>query len=317
MNMPLADFHCDVLMKLFDDEGLSFQNEASGKLDVTYERLKKADAVFQTFAVFVRPALSGKIEPYLRCIDLFYRHVISHPGMAFIRSKNDLKRSLAEGKIGAMLSLEGIDGLQGDAALLRIMYRLGVRAAGFTWNHANWAADGAMEDRGAGLTAQGKAFVRACDELGIILDVSHLSERAFWDMADTASHTIIASHSNAASVLSHKRNLTDDQIKAVIAMQGLVGITYVPYFASSAAVVTVGDLLRHVERICELGGERNLMLGSDFDGIEKYIDQLKSPADVFRIQEALLKRYSAQQTENFLSGNALRFLMNRLPEDPA
>ncbi|MFD1952943.1 dipeptidase [Paenibacillus thailandensis] len=314
MQMPIADFHCDVLFKLLEDERLSFRDDTSGKLDVTYKRLKQAKSVFQTFAIFVQPGDNAGIEPYFKSIDLFYRCVLPNPDIAFIQYKDDLERSLAEGKIGAMLSLEGLDGLQGDPAMLRIMYRLGVRAAGFTWNNANWAADGAMEERGAGLTAQGKAFVRECDELGMMLDVSHLSERAFWDMVDTASKTVIASHSNAASVLPHKRNLSDDQIKAIIALEGLIGVTFVPYFVSGSEVVTIDDLLRHVERICELGGERHLMLGSDFDGIARYIDKLHNPADVIHLQDALLKRYSARQTERFLSGNTIRFLRERLPE---
>jgi membrane dipeptidase len=145
------------------------------------------------------------------------------------------------------------------------------------------------------------------------VDVSHLSERAFWDVADLASRTIIASHSNAKALLNHPRNLTDEQIKAILALQGLIGVTYVPWFVAEGEQVTIDHVLRHIEHICELGGEQHLMLGSDFDGIDKYVSGLTHPGEVYRLREALLKRYTEQQTKQFLSGNALSFLAAHLP----
>lgn len=314
MAFGIADFHCDVLSKLLVHPKLTFRNSESNLLDVTYERLKESGAVLQTFAVYIPEKLNGSIEPILESIDLFYEQVLACPDMRLIRNSSDLTESLTSGKIGALLSLEGVDGLQGSLSILRLLYRLGVRAAGLTWNHANWAADGVMEPRGGGLTARGKAFVTECDNLGILVDVSHLSERAFWDVADLAQRTIIASHSNTKALLNHPRNLTDDQIKAIIALQGLIGITYVPWFVAEGEQVTIDDILRHVDHVCGLGGEHHLMLGSDFDGIDKYVNGLTHPSEVYRLREALLKRYSEEQTKRFLSGNALTFLAENLPE---
>ncbi|NIK68906.1 dipeptidase [Paenibacillus sp. BK033] len=313
MSYGIADFHCDVLSKLLAHPNLTFQESEPGLLDVTYERLKESGAVLQTFAVYIPEKLNGSIEPILECIDHFYEKVLACPDMMLIRSQSDLAESLAAGKIGALLSLEGVDGLQGSMPILRLLYRLGVRAAGLTWNHANWAADGVMEARGGGLTAKGKDFVAECDKLGILVDVSHLSEKAFWDVADLAAKTIIASHSNAKALLNHPRNLTDDQIKAIIALQGLVGITYVPWFVAEGEKTTVDDVLRHIDHVGGLGGERHIMLGSDFDGIDKYVNGLTHPGEVYRLREALLKNYSEEQTKRFLSGNALSFLSVNLP----
>ncbi|SFD69963.1 membrane dipeptidase [Paenibacillus catalpae] len=314
MTFSIADFHCDVLSKLLVHPNLTFQGSETGLLDVTYERLKESGAVLQTFAVYIPEKLNGSIEPILASIDHFYEQVLTCPDMMLIRSQADLAESLAMGKIGALLSLEGVDGLQGSIPILRLLHRLGVRAAGLTWNHANWAADGVMEPRGGGLTAQGKTFVTECDKLGILVDVSHLSERAFWDVADLASRTIIASHSNAKTLLNHPRNLTDDQIRAIIALQGLIGITYVPWFVADGEQVTVDDVLRHIDHVGGLGGEQHIMLGSDFDGIDKYVNGLTHPGEVYRLREAMLKRYSEEQTKRFLSGNALTFLAANLPE---
>ncbi|ALS27628.1 membrane dipeptidase [Paenibacillus sp. 32O-W] len=308
----MIDFHCDVLCKLLDDDRLDFAAGSDG-LDVTFPRLKAAGSLLQTFAVYIPERQHGGMTPVWRSIDLFYRKVLSIPGIRLIRSAADLEAAGRERQIGALLSLEGVDRLDGDLTLLRILYRLGVRAVGLTWNHANWAADGVMEPRGAGLTGKGKEFVRECERLSIIVDVSHLSEAGFWDVCDLAGRPFIASHSNARSVCDHPRNLTDDQIRAIIAVDGRIGMTFVPWFVRPEAPVTTDDLLRHIEHVCALGGDRHIMLGSDFDGIDRHMEDLRSPEDVWRLKEALLKRYSAEQTERFFSGNALRYLTAMLP----
>lgn len=314
MKNRLVDFHCDVLSKLLVDPKLTFMNSQSDKLDVTYERLKQAGTAVQIFAIYIPESINGPIEPILESIDRFYQHVLTCPDMKFIQTKADLSECVSLGKMGAMLSLEGVDGLQGNLSLLRVLYQLGVRAAGLTWNHANWAADGVMEPRGGGLTAKGKDLIRECDRLGILIDVSHLSERAFWETADLAARTIIASHSNARAIFDHPRNLTDEQLKAIIALQGMVGITFVPWFLANGENVTIHDVLRHIEHVCELGGENHIMFGSDFDGIDHHVSELTHPGQVYALHEALLRHYSAEQTERFLSGNALSFLAHHLPD---
>ncbi|WP_224722162.1 dipeptidase [Paenibacillus vietnamensis] len=313
--MKIADFHCDALCKLLLDNKLTFRNSKPGSLDVTYERLKASNAVLQTFAIYIPESMNGRLEPILESIDRFQQHVLICEDMVWVKSAKDLDVCLKQGKTGALLSLEGVDGIQGQMSLLRILYQIGVRAAGLTWNHANWAADGTMEPRGGGLTGKGRQFVEESNRLGILLDVSHLSDQAFWDVAEHSDKPIIASHSNARTICDHPRNLTDEQIKRIIAMDGRIGITYVPWFVSKEDTVTVDDLIRHVEYICELGGEDCIMLGSDFDGIDRYISKLTNPEEVVNLQEGLLKRYSVRQTEKFLSANALTFLARNLPDE--
>lgn len=311
--MNVVDFHCDVLCKLLLDEQLTFRAGKPERLDVTYERLKAAGTVLQTFAIYIPQSLNGRLEPILESVDRFHQLILTCEDMKWVRTIQDLDFCVNNGKIGALLSLEGVDGLQGQMSMLRIMQQLGIRAAGLTWNHANWVADGAMEPRGGGLTAKGRTFVEECNQLEILIDVSHLSERAFWDVAELSARPFLASHSNARAICDHPRNLTNAQIEEIIAKQGLVGITFVPWFVSQAEVVGVDDLLRHIEHICELGGANHIMLGSDFDGIDRYIKGLTHPGELVSLQEALLKRYSSTQTEQFMSGNALRFLKNSLP----
>lgn len=313
--MKVVDFHCDVLYKMLLDDTLMFQASKLGSLDVTYERLKASGTVLQTFAIYIPQSMNGRLEPILESLDRFHQFVLSCENMVWVRTVKELDSCIRDGKIGALLSLEGVDGLNGQMSMLRILHQLGVRAAGLTWNHANWAADGAMEPRGGGLTVKGRLFVEQCNNLGIIIDVSHLSDRAFWDIAELSSQPFIASHSNARAVCEHPRNLTDEQIAAIIKAQGLIGVTYVPWFVSHAEVVTIDHLLHHIEHICELGGEHGVMLGSDFDGIDRYIVGLSHPGELYALQEALLKRYTEQQVKQFMSENAIRFLRTNLPND--
>ncbi|SFI51765.1 membrane dipeptidase [Paenibacillus sp. UNC496MF] len=311
-----ADFHCDVIWKLLEDPTLSFERDDQGKLDVTLPRLKQAGSTFQTFALYIPDRMEKTMVPLLQSVDLFYRKVLALPEMAFIRTAGDvaaLRRN--PGTIGAMLSLEGADGLQGDLAMLRILFALGVRAAGLTWNNANWGADGVLEPRGGGLTKKGRAFVEECNRLGILVDVSHLSDRAFWDALQLSGKPVIASHSNCRSLCPHPRNLTDEQIKALLAAGGLIGVTFVPQFVSSTrAPAAIADVLRHVERICEFGGERQLMFGSDFDGIDQYVRELTHPGELHRLQDALSANYSDALVGAFFETNAMTFLAKHLPQ---
>jgi len=311
-----VDFHCDALCKLLTEKDAVYAGGDANQtiLDVTRERLSEAGAGLQVFAIYIPEEMNGDLKPVLRSVDLFYRHIAAAPGTVFVRNRGDLARAASSGRLGAMLSLEGVDGLQGDLGMLHILYYLGVRAVGITWNHANWAADGVLEPRQGGLTRQGKALVRECVGLGLLLDVSHLAEKGFWEVADMTVKPIVASHANAMSVCSHPRNLTDDQIRAIIAQDGRIGITFVPWFLRSDGPARIDDVIRHVEHVCSLGGERQVMFGSDYDGIDTHVEGLRSPADAARLREALLKRYSEAQTDGFLRGNAWRFLSTHLPD---
>jgi Zn-dependent dipeptidase, microsomal dipeptidase homolog len=311
--MRMIDFHCDVLSKLLEDREAEFSGPGAASLDVTYERLQEAGTALQVFAVYIPARLSGRIEPILESIDLFYEKVVSCGRMQPVRNRQELDACLNEGRIGAMLSLEGVDGLNGSLPALRLLHRLGVRAAGLTWNHANWAADGIMEPRGGGLTTEGRRLVEEMLKLDMLLDVSHLSERGFWELISLSPKPLIASHSNAREICGHPRNLTDDQIAALIGGGGMIGLTYVPWFITSGEEAAIDDLLRHVDHICALGGAANLMLGSDFDGIDRHAAGLSHPGELYRLREAMMKRYGEELTEAIIGGNALRFLRSRLP----
>jgi len=308
-----ADFHCDALSKLLTGDATAFTGEGAAKLDVNWERLQAGGADLQNFAIYLPERMPQKFEHVLQTVDLFYRHVLTIPDIAFIRTADDLREAERTGRMAAMLSLEGAEGLEGDMTSLRILHYLGVRSIGLTWNHANWAADGVLEPRQGGLTRRGRELISACNDLGILVDVSHLAEKGFWEAAELSVKPIIASHSNARAILDHPRNLTDDQICAIIARDGLIGITYVPWFVKRSDSVTIDDLLPHIERVCSLGGERNLMLGSDFDGIDRHIEHLTNPMGTAALLERLDQRYGERIARGIARDNAWQFLLRHLP----
>jgi len=311
--MRKIDFHCDVISKLLLEHRLDFHKEDfSDKLDVTLQSLLDADYMIQVFAVYIPSDHPKDLITIMKSIEIFYERISNHPNIIVVDSPIDVERCKATNKVGAILSLEGVDGLQGHIFLTSLLYRLGVRFAGLTWNAMNWAADGVMEASGAGLSSLGRDFVVQCNNLGITIDVSHLSERSFWDVIKVSSKPVIASHSNVKSICDHPRNLTDDQISAIIEKNGLIGITYVPWFVVTGEKATIADLIKHIDHIIQLGGENHIMLGSDFDGIESYIEGLRSPRDVDKLEAMLLQRYDVEIVEKIMWRNAYQFLLRNL-----
>jgi membrane dipeptidase len=311
--MKVIDTHCDVLYKMLLDESLDFTN--ANQLDVTYNQMKKANILMQCFAIFLPSELSdNQKQTILKAVDLFYLNILKYPDIQLIRSKQDLKSIINQpNKMGALLSLEGVDGLQGDFVLLRTLCRLGLRAVGITWNHANWAADGIGEARAGGFTERGKALVDHCEELELILDVSHLSETAFWELVERASRPFIASHSNAYSICNHPRNLKDDQIKAILSMNGHIGLTFVPQFVKDQDEVSMKDLLHHIDHVCALGGQKHIGFGSDFDGIDRWIRGLENTADYTIFSNLLLKHYDENFVQDLLWRNWFEYYSTWLP----
>ncbi len=313
--MKSVDLHCDVLYKMLINNGADFSANHSDILDVTYNRLRQAKTVVQAFAVYIPQSRQDWLAAVLESISYFNSEVVSTFGMRAVTNKKELNKVLAAGEIGALLTLEGTDGLYGKPALLDTLYRLGIRMIGLTWNFANWAADGALEPRNGGLTLKGREFVQRCEQTGILLDVSHLSERSFWELLEHTERPFVASHSNCAALCSHPRNLNDAQINAVIAREGRIGITYVPQFLAAERKATLYDIVCHIEHICMLGGEQTIVLGSDFDGIEQHVPDLEHPGKLYNLVNELLKYYTEHQVKHFLSYNALLFLESHLPKE--
>ncbi|MDF9841303.1 membrane dipeptidase [Paenibacillus sp. PastF-1] len=308
----VADFHCDALSKLQAEPDIHFNNDH--RLDVTAERLAAGNVGLQVFAVYLSGTL-GKpgFERILGQLELFRKRVITGEGLRWLRWKEEAVITPAPEQAWAMLSLEGADGLEGNLFYAELLFELGVRFLGITWNYANWAADGVLESRNGGFTEKGRQLIEWCNTSGMLLDVSHLSPAGFWELAERSTRPFIASHSNAATVCNHPRNLSDEQIKALAAMDGRIGLTFVPWFVRNGGGAKADDLLKHIEHVCSLGGSRQLMFGSDFDGIDAWIEGLEHPGKYTDLADLLLKHYPEDEVKGWLHGNAMRFLNTHLP----
>lgn len=288
-------------------------NQSEPGVDVNRDRLERGGVGTQCFAMYLSESLPHPgMYDLLDMADLFSTRIASDAQTIWIKTSEDLENSRTSGKLGAILTLEGVDGLQGNLGFLRILYNLGLRIVGVTWNYANWAADGIGEPRGGAFTNIGKLFVQECDRLGLIMDVSHLSEEGFWELTELSQHSFVATHSNARRICPHRRNLTDDQIGAIIQMDGRMGLTFVPWFVKEKNAA-VKDLLLHIDHIGSLGGAGIIGFGSDFDGFEEKLPGLSDPSDYPFLVNELLKHYRQEDVDNFLYGNWHRFLKQRLP----
>ncbi len=245
------------------------------------------------------------------------------PGLFRIcRTMNEAIEAKKADELAIFLSLEGAEPLQNDLQLLTIFYELGVRALGLVWSRRNYVADGCSffdnTHQAAGLTAFGVEVVERAEELGIVIDVSHLADTGFADLLHVVKKPFIASHSNCRSLASHKRNLTDEQIKALADRGGVVGMNCIVNFISDAEEEpTVEDLVNHVDHIVNLAGCEHVALGFDLcDGFEDYCqtgdssktsDLLPDHSHLPYFTEALIKRgYSERHILGFLGGNLQR-----------
>jgi membrane dipeptidase len=305
--MKIIDLHCDALCKIWRSNG-KLNYSSADELGTNKDRLFKGEVMVQCFAVFVPPVLKAeqKFQAALDQIHYFYDEVLGkNPEIKHIKDWADFDR-LQNGEIGAMLTLEGVDAIGNDLHQLNILYHLGIRSIGLTWNNANLAADGVMEPRGAGLSAFGKEIVDYNNKHKILTDVAHLSEKGFWDVMELADYPI-ASHSNAKAICDHPRNLSDEQAKTMFEKGGMVHIVYSPPFVKQGGKVAIDDLIKHIDHFCSLGGMQNIGLGSDFDGISTYINQLENAAMTQNLINELLKHFKEEEVRGFAAGNFMRY----------
>ena len=242
------------------------------------------------------------------------------PEVALCRTRGAIDAAVARGQIAFVLGIEGGECIQDGIESLRVFAELGVRVLGLTWNQRNLLAEGVGEERaGGGLTERGRAMVAEANRLGVLLDVSHLSVKSFWDLAETSSATIIASHSNAKALCSHPRNLDDRQLRAVAATGGTIGINlFAAFITDDPADADIERVLDHIDYIAGVVGAEHLALGPDyidyweggFSGHEiTYPRGLEMVAALPALTDGLVRRgYDEAAIRGILGENFLRVL---------
>ncbi|MDI7277690.1 MAG: dipeptidase, partial [Anaerolineae bacterium] len=243
-------------------------------------------------------------------LDVFYEAAAATPDLVLATRAADVRRAKTEGRLAGIIGLEGAEALRGDLGILRVLYRLGLRNLGITWSVRNEAADGVGEARtGGGLTEFGVRLVKEANRLGIMVDVAHLAPAGVRDVLALCDGPVVASHANARAVCDHARNLTDEQLEALAAKGGVVGVTFVPSFvAAERERQSVETLLDHVDHIVRVAGVDHVGLGSDFDGYDTaqlagMPDATALPAITAGLQA---RGYSEEAISKVLGANWLR-----------
>jgi membrane dipeptidase len=259
----IIDLHCDALFK-GDKRGCGLK----GGLQFSPEKLPPGFRLFELLAAYVPDSLRGeKAERhFLRLAELFHTEA-QRCGIAEVEALAAIPAALEQSPVAAALAIEGGAALNGKLENIERFFNLGVRLITLTWNAENELGGGAGTD--ISLKAFGRAAVTEMERLGIVVDASHLSERAFWDLCETARRPFIASHSNARAICNHRRNLTDEMFAEIKRRGGIAGVCFHrDFIREDGENGSINDLLRHVHHFLERGGENTLALGSDFDGCD-------------------------------------------------
>ena len=303
--IDLFDGHCDTILKCYL-EGMSMCR-SPGHLDL--ERTRKFGRYAQFFAAFGAPEdMPGRAlwEVFLEEAALLQRELEADSDrVALCRTGAEAEAAFQAGKAAAFFSAEGAELLDCDLEKLRIAHKMGVRAVNLTWNHPNALSGTNAKEQDRGLSEQGRAFVREMDALGMLVDVSHLSDPGFWDVIEVSTRPIIATHSNSRSVFFDTRNLTDAQFTAIIKKNGVAGLNmYAGFLGEAPGIDTV---IAHLERFLSLGGERNVALGGDWDGCTRLPEGIGGIQDMDKLYEALLRRnYSEELVRGLFYTNLMR-----------
>lgn len=303
--MRVFDLHCDTLTY----QKRRGRSLADPDCQLILEDAKAFDAYIQLFAVFVPDNCRGqRAGSFFSAHHAYYRRQLEELGDALyeVRHLRSLKAAANRRGMSSILSVEGGHVLGGELEKISELKNAGVRALTITWNGDNELAGGVSGS--GGLTPLGAEAIPLLEKAGIAVDVSHLSERSFWDVLEHAKLPPIASHSNAKALCSHPRNLTDDQFEALMERGGLVGITFADLFIIEGGEgASMDHLIEHIQYFLDLGGRNTLALGSDFDGASLPGDLTRPRALLLLCERLLQKNISEQTVKNLFFENAFRY----------
>ena len=349
MTQPLApayfDGHNDMLLRLwrfhrqsateaFTAGALADQSRAAGAVEghIDLNKARAGNLAGGLCAIFVmpdpdcmaqtdRPVRVGRKRALVDTSEMFailLRLARSRPdALRICGSVADIRAAMAAGQFAAVPHIEGAEMIGSDLDALYLLHAAGLRSLGPVWSHRNHFAHGvpfvfpSTPDHGPGLSPAGEDLIRACNELRILIDLSHLNEAGFWDVARLSRSPLVATHSNTIAVAAHSRNLTDRQLDAIRDTAGLVGINLSASFLNPlgerSAKVPLDLIRRHIDHIVERIGIDHVALGSDFDGTT-IPEGLRGAEDLPKITALLAGDYNQDEVTAFAHGNWLRLL---------
>ena len=333
--MKAWDLHCDTLSELhYAEQAGKPKSFKKSDLQLDLEKLKKGGYGLQCMAAFINLARQAEGEDpvvaALEQIDIFHRIVEKYAAdVAPVYTAADIEKNAAAGKISLMLTIEEGGCCKGSLAVLRQFYALGARMMTFTWNHENELASPnvapgnahdiwpCQPDTEHGLKEKGVAFLAEMERLHMTADVSHLSDKGFWDVVSYAKRPFAASHSNCRALSPHCRNLTDEMIRAMAEHGCIAGLNYCAGFVDNqpdpkACRSTAARIAKHAAHFKQVGGLSMIALGSDFDGIENGLE-MKNCGELGLLADALRREgFTEDEAEAIFWGNAKRFFTANL-----
>ena len=316
MRFPVFDLHCDTALALLGEDVNQAGSLASNKGHIDLNRAEKLAGYCQCFACFTTPFMEQwhHITPTLvfeREIATIQREIDKNKNRISIAySPEDVIANLEKGKMSAILTIEGPAGFGFDPELLESMFLAGFRISTLGWNESNPLTG--SNQTGGGLTDLGKAYVRQAQSLGILVDVSHISDEGFWDIMKITQAPVIASHSNSRALCNHSRNLTDEMFCAIRDSGGVVGINqFADFLGQKPTLDTVCD---HIFHFLELDPEgRHVALGGDLDGCEVLAEGFEGVQSYDALADRLIARgLDAATVQNIYWNNALGVMATAL-----
>ncbi len=305
--IPIFDLHSDVLIDVANKR----EGRKGKSLGEWISFMKSSGIEGRIFSVWIEKVYKpgNTLKRALDLVEIFHEEA---SGITFVLRGEDLKRSPPYG----ILSLEGADPIYDDVLLLRTFYRLGIRVITLTWSTRNMVADGAFEERTrGGLTTFGIEMLKEMEKLGMIPDLSHISEAGFWDVMENYHGPVFASHSNCRAICDHPRNLKDEQLEEIARRGGIIGMTTIPSFVAKEEP-TLKDFMRHLLHALEVAGEDHVAFGFDFvyylyEGY-KGIEGLRDEGDLQGLQQEMLRELSEREVRKICWENAVSFFRRSL-----
>lgn len=309
MNFPVFDLHCDTALALLgrtaNEAGCLKQNT----FHIDLERASKLGGYCQCFACYTTPGMQERygvspIVVFERELATIQREVDKNKGqIGFAYSADEVEENQAAGKMSAVLTIEGPAGFDFDPELLENLHQIGFRISTLGWNEANVLTGSHVT--GGGLTDQGREYVKEAQRLGILVDVSHISDEGFWNIMDVTEAPVVATHSNSRAVCAHSRNLTDDMFRAICETGGVAGINqYAEFLGNAPTLDTVCDHVFHFLELDPSG--THIALGGDLDGCSDFAEGFTGVESYPALANRLLQRGAGEElVRNICWNNAL------------
>lgn len=318
MNFPVFDLHCDTALALLGEDLNQAGSLRKNSLHMDLERASRLPGYCQCFACFTTPMMeewskTSPIRVFERELATIQREVDKNSDLIrIVYSAEEIEENRRRGIMSAVLTLEGTAGFGFDPELLEDLYMIGFRISSLGWNEKNPLTG--SHKTGGGLTEQGKAYVKEAQRLGMLIDVSHISDEGFWDIMKMTQAPVVATHSNLRSLCGDSRNLTEEMFKAICDCGGVAGLNlYAGFVGENADIDRTCD---HVLRFLELDPSgKHIALGSDFDGCDPLPEGISGVQDYPKLFERLLERGVDEKTlMDICWNNAIGVMERALPQ---